>query len=1023
MPAKLGQTRNVELLGMVIEGLIGVMEEEGVERGVGGAVKRRCLVDVLAGCGELAFLQNWHTQESWKWNEKWNMLVNRSAELFSILLADHTLPFLPCFCFVIMLLFVCFATPISYLVHGISLALTFFSRTPTTALLQSLLPLLHPLTPNQLQKPLINTLSTLPLRPHAIRHILQLFLSQTSDTVLAVDALANASRIICAVPTTVTPETYFANVCPQLLECLDGKDVRLARAAGFVVAELLGKSGKAQGPVEREIVEPIVAGLSPSWTKREVIKPVQGETKNVSSALLALEDPPPLTGQSKHSPILEITDHRPSLISQIENNIQMQVGPLVPEKQLTDTLHRLSILFSSHPSPAVPQRLVTPILLPLWALISYAKTTSRSTWYSRALALLKSYIKTTTTTDSGKEESVPERLQKGLLFTGDPVWEFGPGAEGGIEIRPRANQDGLGMDAIEARVEEFLALLDEGGVPEGALNTFFLSILRVWLGRRNGVEEEGDPVRMFTTLKILQEMLLRHSGVLAKAPTQTLQIVSSVLGEYVDYCESLKGQEKEVANPTLGGLGKIVHGISPPSVPGKRRESRKFMGEEEEEEEEQGDEETERNETVVMALSLLSVLISQPGTKLTEADERLIQTLNPPLQYISSSPGISIDLSSLAINIASLLALHEPTTGASTGPSPGELEKESYVLALSYLRDPLIPVRAHGLHLLWLLIMARAAVVDVVGTMRLLIGMLKDGDSFVYLNVVKCLSALTERHSKTVTRMLVESYVDDVNVLGSEEGGGRLGLDERLRIGEALLVTVQRLGSALVGETADVICESMLGIISRRRIRKDGEGTRGEEWGSDPEDNEEAVDMSEDPQVQERKKAERVHKARIIKGWHPKNSTEDLRIRTSALSILGAAIETNAPGLGPRILTEALSTSLSILTLETAAEKAILRRAAVVCIGSVLRSLVGLGDDEKDSESGVWRVTVWDVLKNRVGEVRRVLGYVRGSDNDGLVREQTGVVADNLEAVVERWVLGGSAGGGGSILGGGLRII
>lgn len=91
---KFGQTKNVELLGKVVEGLISVMGEEGVERGVGEAAKKRCLVDVLAGCGELAFVQNWHTQEERKWDEKWNMLVNRSVELFSIMLADHTPPFL-----------------------------------------------------------------------------------------------------------------------------------------------------------------------------------------------------------------------------------------------------------------------------------------------------------------------------------------------------------------------------------------------------------------------------------------------------------------------------------------------------------------------------------------------------------------------------------------------------------------------------------------------------------------------------------------------------------------------------------------------------------------------------------------------------------------------------------------------------------------------------------------------------------------------------------------------------------------
>lgn len=809
-------------------------------------------------------------------------------------------------------------------------------------------------------------------------------------------------------------------MCSQLLECVDGKDAELARAAGFVIAELLGKR-KVEAIVEREIVRPILAGLNPSRKKEEgVVKSVQEEKRNASSVLLAFEHSSP-----KRSLILEISDHQSSLVSQSEDDMQIQDGPLVPEKDLFNALRRLSVLLSSHPSPSVPQRLVYPILLPLWALTSYAKKTSRSTWYSRGLALIKSYIKTTVTTNTGKEESVLERLQKGLLFTGGPAWAFGPGAEGGIEIRPRINEEGLGMDAIETRVEEFLELLGEGGVPEGVLNTFFLSILRVWLERRNG-EEEEDPVGMFTTLKILQEMLSRHSEVLAKAPTQTLQIIGGVLGEYVDYRESLKGQEEEAVNPTLVGLGKILRGVSMPSAPRKRRERREFIGEEEEIEEEV-DEETERNETVMMALSLLSVLISQPGTKLMEADERLIQALHPPLRYISSSSGIDSSLSSLAINVASLLALHQPVTGSSAASSLTEQQKESYVLALSYLRDPLIPVRAHGLHLLRELILVRATVVDIAGTMRLLIGMLKDGDSFVYLNVVKCLSALTERHSKTVTRMLVESYVNDVDVLGSEESRGekwRLGLDERLRIGEALLVTVQRLGDALVGEIAELIGEGMLGIVSRRRIRKGREDGREEEeeWGSDSED-EESGDMGEDPQLQEQKKAERAHKSRIIKGWHPKNSTEDLRIRSSALSILGTAIETNASGLGPRILTEALSTSLAILTLETAAEKAILRRAAVVCIGSVLKSLVGLGDDEKDSEDGrAWKATVWDVLKNRVGEVRRVLGYVKGSDNDGLVREQAGVVAENLEAVVERWVLGGSAGGGGTpgIWGGGL---
>lgn len=985
------ENKDVELLGEVAAGLIGVME--GGEK-VGRTVRERCLVDVLAGCGELAFMEGGESAEQWK--ERWRKLIDRYDSLM-----------LPLALLRIQNMYLqnnpktMFTTPLS--VSGdLHYIIIYHSdktnpaplSTPTSALLPPLISLLHPLTPTPFRQPLAYTLSTLPLRPNAIRPILQLFLSTVADSALSVDALTNASRIICAAPKSTTPEGYFSTVCPQLLECLDGEDAVLARAAGFVIAELLGKKGRVEVEVEREIVGVIVKGLDPTWGKREEVasKLVQGDKTKTSSALLELEDSPPTTSPPRSSLIQEITVHKPTPITETPDNPQETSLSLVSEQTLSTTLTRLSTLLASHPSPSVPQRLLSPLLLPLWALISYASETSRSTWHTRASTLLKSYLKTSTTTST---EDIPlTRLQRNLLFTGN-LWEFGPGSSGGIEIRPRGNQSVLGLDVIEARVDAFLALLTD--VPESTLNAFFLELLRGWLGQQNtDVEGEDGPMGVFATLKVLQGVLDRHSDTLAKAPGETLQIVGGVMAEYVEWREGLKQQEEQVGMPSLGGLGRIVKDGSVPSG--------RFMGEDGEEQ----DEETERDETIMVALSLLSVLISQPGTKLTEADERLITTLHPPLRYLSSSPGIDPDLSSLAVNIASLLSLHEPAAAPATS-SLAEQQKESYVLALSYLRDPLVPVRAHGLHLLRELILARAAVVDVVGTMRLLLGMLKGGESYVYLNVVKCLAALTERHGKMVTRMLVESYVDDVDVLSGEEGKevGRLGLDERLRIGEALLVTVQRLGGALVGETAEVVGESMIGIVSRRRVKR-GEGGGGEEWGSDPEDD-------EDDDTKERRKAERTYKARIVKGWEPKNDTEDMRIRTSALSILGAAVETNAPGLGPRILTEALSTSLSILTLETKAERAILRRAAVVCIGSVLKSLVGMNGDEKE-DHGAWRTAVWDVVKNRAGEIRRVLGYVRVSDNDGLVREQAGVVGENLEAVVERWMLGGSSGGVGRIV-------
>jgi hypothetical protein len=59
-------------------------------------------------------------------------------------------------------------------------------------------------------------------------------------------------------------------------------------------------------------------------------------------------------------------------------------------------------------------------------------------------------------------------------------------------------------------------------------------------------------------------------------------------------------------------------------------------------------------------------------------------------------------------------------------------------------------------------------------------------DSFIYLNAIKGLAALTDIHGKTIIEKLGAIYSDD-----NEK------LDNRLRVGEALLQTVQRCGDAL----------------------------------------------------------------------------------------------------------------------------------------------------------------------------------------------------------------------------------
>lgn len=829
-----------------------------------------------------------------------------------------------------------------------------------------------------------------------MRSIIELFLSTASSgnisnpasIQLSVDALSKASRLISSVPTSMSAQEYFSRVCPQLLETLGSPDPGMERAAAYVIAELLGRKGpEVEDTVKTEIIRKITGSFDPSIATSSGKPKVpsaqpRSKDKKSSSELLAFEDKPPANRQPSRSPlefeVVDETDHIMAL------GKPTQLRPLVPEAELSMAFRNLEVLLASHPTPLLPQRLIAPILIPLWGLMCYAKSIGRSSWHNRAASLLKSYFTVSL------DQTVLEKIQNGLAFAGGDDWEYAPGSAGGIEIRATTagRKNGVKMDLIDSRVEEFLAILGDGGVPSGVLNEFFLGIFRKWLAR----EGEDEPLAMLITIKILQEMIQSHGEALAKKPTEILQIIKGILDEYVGLLETLKQRETEtVGAPSLSTLGKIVQD-SP------RSPELDTGGEGEDE-----SDENQLSETVAMALTLLSVLISSPETKLGETDERLIATIHPSLKYLSGAKGMDPNLSSLAVNITSLLLLHTPHS-INFRPTPlAEAQKEKYTTAFSYLRDPLIPVRAHGLYLLRELILDRAPIVDITNTARLLITMLKDGDSFVYLNVVKCLAALTDRHSRTVTKLLVAAYLNDSDVL---DLGERLGLDERLRIGEALLGTVQKLGHALVGETAEVVANGMLSIISRRRgnpnPRPPTAPANGEYDGNGDEMDFD-IDLDTGLRLTPQQLAQRERDAKTVFGWSV-TPHEDLRIRGSALSILGSAVQTNPSGLGPRVLMEVLDTAVAILSQETSLEAGILRRAAVVSVSGVLSSLVRA--DEEDPEGRAWRTDVWKVVRHRIKDLRRVLGYVRVTDVDGLVREQAGVVEENLEAVVARGLVG-----------------
>lgn len=151
--------------------------------------------------------------------------------------------------------------------------------------------------------------------------------------------------------------------------------------------------------------------------------------------------------------------------------------------------------------------------------------------------------------------------------------------------------------------------------------------------------------------------------------------------------------------------------------------------------------------------------------------------------------------------ITARLANTSGTKATSTNKRADEDDQEVYQKALKLLQDPILPVRAHGLLLLKELVSSRTkghqinkALVPSI--LSIFLQAVQDEDSYMFLNAVQGLAALSNTFGKEIIQGLVQDYAGRLEGLGA----GNLtqqDLDVRTRIGEALSSVIKRCGSAL----------------------------------------------------------------------------------------------------------------------------------------------------------------------------------------------------------------------------------
>lgn len=396
------------------------------------------------------------------------------------------------------------------------------------------------------------------------------------------------------------------------------------------------------------------------------------------------------------------------------------------------------------------------------------------------------------------------------------------------------------------------------------------------------------------------------------------------------------------------------------------------------------------DDLLAVVLSLLNLVITAPTFQKSHIKSEELEVVESSLDRLSQADRAQV--SPTARNLALLLKyrdeVDEPNESASAPTNRQIEDRKTYNLAMSYITgsfDNPPPVVSEGLNLISGLILAKSPILDIPAVTVLMSNLLAENDDYINLRVIKVFTQLANKHPKSAVQELLDHYLD------AQE---KETTDVRLRFGEALLQVIQRLGETFEGEVAQQASETLLSIAGRRGYRpktmaKQAREEKRQKMKRRDDDQEDDMIQDDDEEMTEEEKAKEDILAQILQGWESKRGSEDVRMRASALSIFGTAIETNIGGIGPTLVSGSIDLCINVLSMEREMETAILRRAAILNVLSFVRAL------DRAKESG--KRLGFGLTDQSREDIVRTLGYVAATDNDGLVQQHAHDVIESLE--------------------------
>lgn len=221
------------------------------------------------------------------------------------------------------------------------------------------------------------------------------------------------------------------------------------------------------------------------------------------------------------------------------------------------------------------------------------------------------------------------------------------------------------------------------------------------------------------------------------------------------------------------------------------------------------------------ALQLLLSLLERDPT-LNVSSTRLLRVLADRIETYRDAENEETRALSQEVTLALAARAHQaprPEKEAVARPAYMDVYQE----ALQYLQDPILPVRAHGLHLLTQLVSTDTRHHDVrygdeldpallPAIFDLFLQAIQDDESFLYLNAVQGLAHMAASHRASVLGPLMAMYIGGdktkdgmAHAISYGQTLSQRETDQRLRIGEAMLQVLQHLGEAAVVEFPRIV--------------------------------------------------------------------------------------------------------------------------------------------------------------------------------------------------------------------------